>query len=140
MKISTLIALVIILSITTIFGCASNSQNQSSNTAQKAAFQNIDAKTFEQKAQEPNTVVIDVRTPGEVVDGFIKGTTIFADINGNDFEQKMKALDKSKTYLVYCRSGARSSRAADFMINNGFNNVYNLSGGILGWNGKVEKP
>jgi rhodanese-related sulfurtransferase len=140
MKTSTSMALVIILSITTIFGCASNSQSQSGSTAQKVTFENIDAKAFEQKIQEPNTVVLDVRTPEEVADGFIKGTTIFADINGNDFEQKMKALDKSKTYLVYCRSGARSSRAAEYLINNGFGKVYNLSGGILGWNGKVEKP
>ncbi|MCG9880521.1 MAG: rhodanese-like domain-containing protein [Bacteroidia bacterium] len=42
--------------------------------------------------------------------------------------------------MVYCRSGARSSRAAEIMQANGFKKVYNLSGGIMGWNGEIIKP
>jgi phage shock protein E len=140
MKTSTSIVMIIAFSVTTFFGCASNTQNQSEASTQKNTFQNIDAKTFEQKIQEPNAVVIDVRTPEEIADGYIQGATIFTDVNGNDFEKQIQALDKTKTYLVYCRSGARSSKAAEYMVGNGFGNVYNLSGGILDWKGNTVKP
>lgn len=140
MKTSTLIALVIIFSLTNIFGCVSNTQNQFEASAQKTTFQHIDVKNFEQKIQEPNTVVIDMLIPSEVADGYIKGTTIFADINGSDFEKQIQTLDKSKTYLVYCRSVARSSKAPQYMLDKGFGNVYKLSGGMLGWKAKPENP
>lgn len=113
-------------------GCGSNNNSK--------GYKNIGTKEFQQKINEENVVVLDVRTPQEVAEGYIKGTTLFIDINSPDFEKNINSLDKSKTYLVYCRSGARSSRAANFMSTNGFGNVYNLSGGILSWDGAIEKP
>jgi rhodanese-related sulfurtransferase len=47
-------------------------------------------------------------------------------------------LDRSKTWLVICRSGGRSGRAAGLMASQGFT-VYNLTGGMLAWNG-AGKP
>jgi rhodanese-related sulfurtransferase len=84
--------------------------------------------------------LVDVRTEGEVASGYIKGTTVFADVNSGDFSTKISKLDKSKTYIIYCRSGARSNKAANMMVQNGFKNVYNLNGGIMGWGGEVSKP
>jgi rhodanese-related sulfurtransferase len=84
--------------------------------------------------------LVDVRTEGEVASGYIKGTTVFADVNSSDFSTKISKLDKSKTYIIYCRSGARSSKAANYMVQNGFKNVYNLNGGIMSWGGEVSKP
>ena len=83
---------------------------------------------------------MDVRTPDEIAGGFIKGTTLFADVNGTAFTTEIDKLDKSKTYIVYCRSGARSSTAADIMIKSGFTKVYNLTGGISNWQGEISKP
>jgi len=103
------------------------------------SFQNIDASTFSKKMKEPNTVVIDVRTPAEVQSGYIKGTDVFADIYDAKFQQKINSLDKNKTYLMYCRSGNRSANASKIMIQNGFKQVFNLSGGIGSWNGAIEK-
>jgi rhodanese-related sulfurtransferase len=40
---------------------------------------------------------------------------------------------------VYCRSGARSSNASGIMIDAGFSEVYNLNGGIMGWDGEVVR-
>jgi rhodanese-related sulfurtransferase len=77
--------------------------------------------------------LIDVRTPSEVASGYLKSTQLFIDINSNDFKQKMNGLDKEKTYIVYCRSGGRSSSAANYMIQNGFKHVYNLSNGLMNW-------
>lgn len=47
-----------------------------------------------------------------------------------DFEEKIKALDKDKTYYVYCRSGNRSSTASSLMAELGFTKVYNIKDGI----------
>ena len=91
------------------------------------------------KMQDSNVIVIDVRTPGEVASGYIEGAHKFININDANFETKINELDKSNTYIMYCRSGARSGRAANFMINNGFTDVYNLSGGILNYSGNVAK-
>jgi|TARA_B100001971_G_C18036140_1_gene455124 adenylyltransferase/sulfurtransferase len=44
---------------------------------------------------------------------------------------------KDKNIIVYCRSGARSSKATKTLLRNGFN-VFNLSGGIMGWEGEME--
>lgn len=41
---------------------------------------------------------------------------------------------KDTTYLLVCRSGARSGRAAASLANAGFPRVYNLLGGMMGWN------
>jgi rhodanese-related sulfurtransferase len=43
-----------------------------------------------------------------------------------------------KNYYIYCRSGARSSRACKIMGKAGFKNLYNLKGGILSWKGNIQ--
>ncbi len=106
----------------------------------EAAYQNISQEEFLKLQQQPNTIVIDVRTPGEISQGIIKGASVFADYNAGQFETVLPQLDTSKTYLVYCRSGARSSNAAEIMIRTGFTKVYNLAGGINNWTGEIVKP
>jgi rhodanese-related sulfurtransferase len=46
---------------------------------------------------------------------------------------QIKNLPKDKTYLIYCRSGNRSAQACEIMGEEGFENVKNLSGGIMRW-------
>lgn len=75
---------------------------------------------------------IDVRTPKEIAEGSIEGA-LKVDFKNDDFEQKILELDTSKTYYVYCRSGRRSDRARNFMVNHGFRDVYNVTGGIIEW-------
>ncbi|MFN0049466.1 MAG: rhodanese-like domain-containing protein [Cytophagales bacterium] len=104
-----------------------------------SGFVNLSSDEFKEKMQEPNTEVIDVRTSGEVAGGYIKGAKHFFDYTGGGFEQKIAKLDKEKTYLVYCRSGARSSAACGILAKNGFMRVGNLRGGIMGWNGDIAK-
>lgn len=80
-----------------------------------------------------NIQLIDVRTPKEYSDGFIKGAK---NINVNDsaFESEIQKLDKTKPVYIYCRSGARSQTAAQKMIELGFNQVIDLQGGYMNWN------
>ena len=65
------------------------------------------------------SAVIDVRTPDEVATGHLHGS-INIDIQGADFENQMNALDKSKNYVIYCRSGNRAGQAIEWMTAHGF--------------------
>ena len=54
----------------------------------------------------------------------------------HDFVSALEALNKEKTYFVYCRSGNRSAQACNYMTTKGFK-TYNLMNGIMGWDGEV---
>jgi len=76
--------------------------------------------------------VLDVRGAGEFKEGYIGNAT---NISSNEIGSKLGQLpaDKEAPILVYCLSGARSSRAAGIIAKDGYTNVYNLSGGINAW-------
>ena len=90
-----------------------------------------------QLESDANAVILDVRTDAEVADGIIPNA-IHIDIHkGQGFIDELEALDKTKNYYVYCRSGNRSGQACAIMENLGFNNTYNLLGGMLEWEGNI---
>lgn len=103
-------------------------------------YENIASDEFQEKSvNDPNGIVLDVRTQQEVDAGYIPGAIVI-DIMGPDFAEKVNELDKSKNYYVYCRSGNRSGQACGYMEGNGFDGeLYNLSVGMMGWTGEVEK-
>ena len=107
--------------------------------AQSDGVKNLSQQDLTAKLQEKNTVLIDVRTSIEVAGGYIPESEYFIDINGANFEQKIAERDTPKTYVIYCRSGARSGRAASYMSQNSFTEVYNLEGGILDYTGKLKQ-
>jgi rhodanese-related sulfurtransferase len=78
--------------------------------------------------------IIDVREVDEVAAGKIPGAI---NIPLGLIEFRMNELDKSKEYIMVCRSGGRSGQASQFLESHGYN-VINMSGGILAWEGKVE--
>lgn len=93
----------------------------------------LNPKEFADKINtSKNAVILDVRTPEEFAGGHLENAI---NINWNEelAETQLKALDPSKSYFVYCLSGGRSASAAHFLRENGFNNVYELSGGIMKW-------
>jgi len=108
-------------------------------SAQDSGVKNLSQADLENKLQEENVVLIDVRTPGEVASGYIPEADFFIDIKGSDFDQKISELDTTKTYVLYCRSGARSGRAASALVKKGFKDVYNLQGGILAYKGQLKQ-
>jgi len=87
---------------------------------------------IEQSAGNPDFVLLDVRTPGEFRSERIGGA-VLVDYNSSTFRAEMAALDRGKTYLVYCRTGNRSTGALKVMREEGFRNVYHLEGGIVKW-------
>ena len=127
---SSVVAFVLLITFGVV-GCSNESLSQT------GTVQNVNQDAFVKLAAQKDAVIVDVRTPGEVAAGYIKGATVFADINGADFTSQIAKLDKSKAYLVYCRSGARSSAAADYLTKQGFKKVYNLVGGISNWKGDI---
>ena len=102
-------------------------------------YENLNTETFQQKLRaDPEAVLLDVRTEAEYQEGHIPNTLLI-DYKSPDFKDSIQKLDLSKNYYLYCRSGARSAGACKVMAQNGFKELYNLSGGILGWDGPVEK-
>jgi rhodanese-related sulfurtransferase len=80
-------------------------------------------------------LILDVRAPEEMGEGFIPEYQMI-DFNDPHFRSQIEGLDRSKTYLIYCRSGNRSGKACAMMKELGFEQVYNLEGGIKAWNRK----
>ncbi len=74
--------------------------------------------------------VIDVRTPEEFAEGHIDGATMI-DFYTDTFNDEIAALDPNGTYLLYCRSGNRSGQAATLMQQLGFEQVYDMQGGVV---------
>jgi rhodanese-related sulfurtransferase len=89
-------------------------------------------KLIQDNLNNPNFIILDVRTSKEHHGGHIKGSELM-DYSQPNFAQKIQSIDQEKTYLVYCRSGVRSSNAAKIMIASGISDVYNLAGGVMGW-------
>ena len=89
-------------------------------------------------SEDANAVVLDVRTEDEFDQGIIPNAINIDIYKGQGFIYKLEELDKSKTYYVYCRSGARSGQACKIMNELGFEKAYNLVGGILAWEGEVD--
>ena len=92
----------------------------------------------EQLNADDNAVILDVRTEAEVAEKKIPNSINIDIYKGQGFVYQVEELDKSKNYYVYCRSGARSEKACNIMNQLGFDNAYNLLGGILEWTGDVE--
>jgi phage shock protein E len=87
----------------------------------------INTPAAKQLLAKPTTEVLDVRTPVEFMAGHLAQARNL-NVSSDDFAQQVAQLDTSKTYVVYCRSGKRSSKAADIMYQKGFHHVVNGGG------------
>ena len=89
--------------------------------------------------QRKRTVVLDVRTKEEFREGHLPGAVHADVLDSAGFLQQMQLLRKNRTYVVYCRSGKRSTRASELLYKNNFKHIYNMEGGILAWKGVLQK-
>jgi rhodanese-related sulfurtransferase len=95
--------------------------------APKATITDIDwNKALEMS--KAGAVLIDVRTPAEVAEGMAPGAI---NIPLQEIEQRLSEFPKDKNLLIYCRSGKRSMAASNFLIENGYDKVFNVVGGFL---------
>ena len=102
---------------------------------------NISQEEWWEKVQaDSNAVILDVRTEDEWNRGIIPGATNIDIYKGQGFIYAVEELDKNKNYYVYCAAGARSGQACNIMNQLGFENTFNLIGGISQWEGPVVAP
>jgi rhodanese-related sulfurtransferase len=87
---------------------------------------------------DKNVVVLDVRTAEEFQAGHIPGAKNL-DFFGDDFTKQVAALDKSKTYIVHCAAGGRSSKACKIFEQQQVPSVLHLNEGFNAWQ-KAGKP
>ena len=93
-------------------------------------------------AATPDAVVVDVRTPDEVVaSGRLVGAVVL-DVTAPDFEDRaLDALDPARPVVLYCRSGGRSGQAAERLAARGFTELVNAGGfGALAAEGLPTEP
>lgn len=79
-----------------------------------------------------NLFILDVREPHEYEAAAIPGTTLIPLGTLPDRLEELSAY-KDVEFVVHCRSGARSARACQFLMENGFKQPVNLQGGIMAW-------
>jgi rhodanese-related sulfurtransferase len=99
----------------------------------------LNVNDFEKAVKDSTVQLLDVRTPGEYKEGFIKGAINADWQNENVFTAAAKKLDKTKPVYLYCLSGVRSGKAADWLSANGFTKTINLEGGIKAWKAADKK-
>jgi rhodanese-related sulfurtransferase len=92
-------------------------------------------KLMQRRAGQADFIILDVRTPEEFAEGHLLGA-VNMNVMAADFAARLGALDREKTYLVYCRSGNRSTKAVQTMERLGFRSVSHMVEGILGWQKK----
>lgn len=83
-------------------------------------------------AEDSELLVIDVREDDEVAAQPMEGVEVHH-IPMGEIPQHMNELPKEKHIVIFCRSGGRSQRVAEYLNANGFTNVSNLAGGIIAW-------
>lgn len=118
-----------------LFICCISLLSACNNNSQQT---NLSVAEFEKGIAQTNTQLLDVRTPGEYQSGHLKNAMLADWNNETEFQERVKALDKTKPVYTYCLSGARSNAATDWLKQNGFT-AYNLSGGIAAWK-NADKP
>lgn len=125
---TTLKLILIVFAI--ILGLSCNTKEKSKNNSQSGEISVVTPAEFKEKSVDQT--IIDVRTPEEFKEGYLEGAKNI-DFNDESFSDQISKLDKNKPVFIYCRSGERSSLASKEMIKLGFQEVYDLEGGIVDW-------
>lgn len=121
-----------------LVGCASANNNPVATVLTEPKPEYI--KITPAQASEMMTgdvIILDVRTQEEFSEGHINNAVLLPDFEVAATAETLLP-DKSKTILVYCRSGRRSAAAAKELILLGYTAVYDF-GGIIDWQGEVIK-
>lgn len=100
--------------------------------AEKTGVKQVNPIEFYELIKKPGGVLLDVRTNMEFKNGHISNS---GQLNyySFDFKNNLLLLPKTEPIYLYCNTGYRSDRAARFLVENGYKNVYNLQHGIMDW-------
>jgi len=87
-------------------------------------------------SQNTDIQVVDIRQPAEVSSGTVPGAEVMP---MHTIPLRIEEIKQDKPVVLVCRSGARSAQACMFLLQNGFENVFNLRGGMMGWAGSGQQ-
>lgn len=82
---------------------------------------------------ERKILVIDVRTEPEFIEGHLPFADDLISYDCLKYNMDRIPIDKSSEIYFFCRIGRRSGIATEYLISQGYINVYNVSGGIIAW-------
>jgi len=104
----------------------------------KRGYTTITGSQFQKMINNNGILILDVRSSEEYKKGHIPNAK---NLPVDTLSSKLSTLNsyKDSEIVVYCASGGRSARACDILSKNGFNKVYNLSGGVSSYKGKLAK-
>jgi UPF0176 protein len=106
-----------------------------------AAGQHVNAKKFNELAEDKNTIIVDMRNHYESEVGHFKNA-ICPDVD--TFREELQLVEdlmkehKDKNLLMYCTGGIRCEKASAWMKHQGFKNVFQLDGGIIEYARQVK--
>lgn len=98
----------------------------------------VAVEEFDQLRLRGGCGVLDVRSPREFSDGHVPGATNL-NVLSPDFDQQVRGLDRSRTWLVYCARGGRSAMAVQRMESLRFRELVDFAGGWAVWQ-RAGKP
>ncbi|MCG6896433.1 MAG: rhd_2599 family sulfurtransferase [Thiocapsa sp.] len=91
----------------------------------------IDSESLHERiASGEGVLLVDIRTPAEIAQGAIPDAL---QLPMHLIPVRMNELPKDRDLVLYCRSGARSYQACAYMMQQGYDRVLNLRGGIIAW-------
>lgn len=119
---------VLLIVLAVITACTSTATMQPDRELSPHQFKSM----LDRHRGDADVVLLDIRTPAEFRNGHIHGARL-VDYYDRNFVTTLKSLDRQKTYLVYCRSGNRSGKSLKLFDQLGFQHVYHLKSGWVGW-------
>jgi rhodanese-related sulfurtransferase len=91
----------------------------------------IDSESLSQRLTDTEDVLlVDIRTPAEIAQGLIPDAL---QLPMHLIPVRLSEIPKDRDVVIYCRSGARSYQACAYLMQQGYNRVLNLRGGIIAW-------
>tara|TARA_B100000686_G_scaffold73589_1_gene79387 strand:- start:3684 stop:5096 length:1413 start_codon:yes stop_codon:yes gene_type:complete len=103
---------------------------------EKVAFSELEATELQKRLNnETSPIIIDVREDFELEISKIEGSV---HIPMNQIPNRLNELNPENDYVIICRTGVRSSQICEFLSNQNFRSIANLSGGINEWAKKVD--
>ncbi len=128
MKSKLMIFVMVLGAVVTLIQLQAAEESKKKDTA----VNHVNAKQAQKLIEEKKVVVLDVRTPEEFKEGHLAGATNI-NFRGPDFEKRIGQLDKSKSYLVHCAAGGRSTQSLPILKKQEIKSVYHLDGGFNSW-------
>jgi rhodanese-related sulfurtransferase len=124
---------ILLLSTLVLLFAFQSCKDYSKEVAAKGEIELISPQQVYDAIYSEDTVqLVDVRTPREFKESHLKGAKNIC-VTSDDFNEKVKTLDKNKPVFVYCKKGGRSANAAKQLKEMGFTKIYDMDGGILLW-------